>query len=265
MEMLGYIVCLLVGLSLGLIGAGGGILTVPVMVYLFHIPVLLSTTYSLFIVGAASLVGAWYQYRRDHVNLRIAVIFCLLSMSVVFVIRHYLLPRIPGDLFVVSGVTVTMSFLCMVMFSMLMILVALAMILKKQPGTAGAEKGRSNLHILWCAILVGLLTGFLGAGGGFILIPSLVLFLGLSMKDAVGTSLLIIAMNSLTGFTMDLNHVTIQWPLLAGITLIAAGGLFLGTIISKRISAEQLKLFFGWFVLAVAVGILIKELTTYTR
>ncbi|GAO43041.1 sulfite exporter TauE/SafE family protein [Flavihumibacter petaseus] len=262
MELLGYIVCLLVGLSLGLIGAGGGILTVPVMVYLFHMPVLLATSYSLFVVGGVSLTGAWYQFRQQQVNLRVALLFCAVSMSIVFVVRHFVLPRIPDELFVLFGVPVTTSFCCMVLFAILMITAALAMIMK-EPARDAAGGQQNTVHVLWCGLVVGLLTGFLGAGGGFILIPALVLFLGLPMKEAVGTSLFIIALNSLAGFALDLDHVTIEWPLLAGITVVAATGMFAGAALGRRVSTERLKHAFGWFVLVVGVAILIRELTGF--
>ena len=260
MEIIGYIVSLFIGVSLGLIGAGGSILTVPVMVYLFHVPVLEATSYSLFIVGSTSLLGAYYQYKQDQVNGKVAIFFGLVSMSVVSLIRNYVLPKIPDVLGRLHGVAITTSFVSMLMFSILMTVAAWAMIRKKQSGEVTAQPKRMSIRLLWCGIMVGLLTGFLGAGGGFVLIPSLVLFLGLSMKNAVGTSFLIIALNSLLGFSMDLHHMVIQWKLLGFVSLFAAGGILLGIVMSRKISAAQLKVSFGWFVLAVAVLILVKEL-----
>lgn len=264
MEIVGYIASLFIGVSLGLIGAGGSILTLPVMVYLFHVPVMEATSYSLFIVGLTSLLGAGYQYKQEQVNGKVAIIFCLASLTVVSLIRRYVMPSVPPQLFTMYGVPVTSALISMVLFSILMMAAAFAMIRRKRSGETPMPPSSRNLPRLWlCGIVVGVVTGFLGAGGGFILIPSLVLLLGLPMKEAIGTSLLIIALNSLVGFALDLHHVAVEWKLLGYVTLFAAAGILAGMALGKKLSAQKLKISFGWFVMALGIVILLKELTAF--
>jgi uncharacterized protein len=261
MEILGYIASLLIGVSLGLLGAGGSILTVPVMVYCFHVPVLMATSYSLFIVGVTSLLGACHQYRQENVDGKVAILFCFVPLMMVSLIRTYVLPEIPPQLFEVYGVPVTFSVLSMVLFSLLMMTAAIPMVRRRYSKEVLPPSNRAVHRMIVSGIVVGLVTGFLGAGGGFILIPSLVLLLGLPMKKAIGTSLFIIALNALVGFALDLQHMVMNWTLLGYVTLVAMVGIFLGAAISRKVSAGGLKVFFGWFVMLVAVVILAKELT----
>ena len=263
MEVIGYIAALFIGISLGLIGGGGSILTVPVLVYLFTVNPLLATSYSLFIVGATSLVGAINNYRKNLVRIKIALLFGASSITTVFITRKFLLPFIPDTIFSIRGFTVSHSLLTMVLFAVLMLMAANAMI---RNGNNPRNKKRGDQpkanfpKLLSYGVVVGLATGLLGAGGGFLLIPTLVLFVGLPMKEAVGTSLLIIALNSLIGFMGDVDHFIIDWPFLATITTIAIAGIFMGTFLSKTINGEKLKKAFGWFVLTMGISILIKEL-----
>lgn len=260
MEIAGYISSLFIGISLGLIGGGGSILTVPVLVYLFHINPVLSTSYSLFIVGATSLAGAINNYRKNLVKVKVALLFGLTSITTVFITRKLIIPFLPEKLFSIGSFAITHSFLTMVLFALLMLAAANAMI-KNGRNTAGVKpKTKLNLvKLLLYGIAVGLATGFLGAGGGFLLIPTLVLFVGLPMKEAIGTSLLIIALNSLIGFTGDLGHFSIDWKFLCLITLIAIAGIIIGGLINKKVKGEKLKKGFGWFVMIMAIFILISE------
>ena len=263
MEILGYIASLFVGISLGLIGAGGSILTVPVMVYLFHVPVLMATSYSLFIVGVTSMLGAGFHFKQDNVNARVVGIFCLASLTVVSLVRNYVIPALPSRLFELKGVPVTTSLVSMLLFSLLMMAAGLPMIRRRLSGEGLLTSERSLLRLWICGIVVGLVTGFLGAGGGFILIPSLVLLLGLPMKKAIGTSLLIIALNSLAGFALDLHHMEIRWNLLVFVTLIATAGILIGMVAGSRVSGEKLRFSFGWLVMTLGIVILLKELTAF--
>ena len=261
MQITGYIASLFIGISLGLIGGGGSILTVPVLVYLFSINPVLSTSYSLFIVGSTSLIGAIDNYRKNLVRVKVALLFGLSSITTVFITRKFLIPLIPEKLFTISGFTITHSLITMVLFAALMIMAANAMIRNGNNITKEKAKGNTNLIILLSyGVAVGLATGILGAGGGFLLIPTLVLFVGLPMKEAVGTSLLIIALNSLIGFTGDLGHFAIDWVFLSVITVIAVIGIIVGGLLNKKIKGEKLKKGFGWFVLVMGVFILIHEI-----
>lgn len=263
MELFGYIASAFIGLSLGLIGGGGSILTVPVLVYLFGVPPLLATSYSLFIVGSTSLIGAANNLRKGEVSLKAALVFGTTSIVTVFATRKFLIPVIPKDLCTVGGVTITEPFLTMVLFGILMLLSSFTMITgTKDADQEPAEKGdySQGFKLLAYGISIGLVTGLLGAGGGFLLIPALVLFIGLPMKKAVGTSLLIIALNSLIGFLGDLGHFTIDWGFLLLIALIAAGGVLLGGRIARLIPAGSLKKGFGWFVMVMGIWVLVSEI-----
>jgi uncharacterized membrane protein YfcA len=262
LSVFGYIACLLIGVSLGSIGAGGGILTVPVMVYLFHVPVVLATSYSLFIVGLTSLLGAASNYRQSNTNIRVAGLFCLVSAGIVLLIRSWLLPLIPNRLFYVGSVPVTWPLTSMLLFAALLFVSASAMI--RQRDDAVACGGRRNIfHLVGSGIVVGGVTGLLGAGGGFILIPSLVLLLKFPVKEAIGTSLLIIAVNSLLGFGMDLRHMPVDWHFLGWVTVVAGVGIFLGIAVASRVPGSRLKVIFGWFMVGIGVIVLAKELVGF--
>ena len=261
MEIVGYIASLLVGVSLGLIGGGGSILTVPVMVYLFGLQPLVATSYSLFIVGSASLVGAVNNFKKGLVNINAAALFGTTSLVTVFLTRKFILPVLPERIFTVAGVNITSSFLIMILFAVLMMIAAFSMI--RNPSVQEEKKnGKDQIQlfkVLGYGIALGLVTGLLGAGGGFLLIPALVFLLKLPMKKAVGTSLLIIAFNSLIGFVGDLGHFSIDWAFLLKITLVAIAGIFIGTALNKRIPGEDLKKGFGWFVMVMAIYIITRE------
>ncbi|MCB0700036.1 MAG: sulfite exporter TauE/SafE family protein [Chitinophagales bacterium] len=259
MEIIGYIASILIGLSLGLIGGGGSILTVPLLVYLFGTSPTTATSYSLFIVGASSLIGAWRNHANGNVNLKTALLFGVTSITTVLLTRRFIIPAIPENLFAIDGWTVTKSMFTMVLFALLMLMASVSMIKgrKEQKEAPGSTK---MLPLILYGIGIGLVTGFLGAGGGFLLIPALVFFVGLDMKTAIGTSLAIIAMNSLIGFVGDIGIVEIDWLFLLSITAIAVAGIFVGIALGKKIDGAKLRKGFGWFVLAMGILILIKEL-----
>ena len=246
MEIIGYLASILIGISLGLIGGGGSILTVPVLVYLFDIDPIQATAYSLFIVGASSLVGAWPKYKQGFVNLKTAIIFGIPSIIAVFSTRKFLLPALPNEIAEFGGIIITKS---------LMIRSRTSSIEVKEE----AQKFNYPIIILE-GCLVGILTGLVGAGGGFLIIPALVMLSKLPMKQAVGTSLLIIAAKSLIGFTGDLGNDTMNWTLLLTVTTLAIAGIFIGDKLSKRIDGNKLKIGFGWFILVMGLYIIAQQL-----
>jgi len=261
MEIIGYIASLLIGVSLGLIGGGGSILTVPVLVYLFGVNPVLATAYSLFIVGATSLVGAYPKYKSGEVNLKTALIFGIPSIIAVFATRAFIVPAIPKEVFHIGDFVVTKSLLMMMLFAVLMVFASVSMIRNKKGKVSETGEQKFNYPmILLEGAIVGVLTGLVGAGGGFLIIPALVLFSKLPMKQAVGTSLLIIAAKSLIGFTGDLGKQTMDWTLLLSVTGLAIVGIFIGNTLSKKVSADGLKKGFGWFVLVMGIYIIVKEL-----
>lgn len=260
--MIGYIAAALIGISLGLIGGGGSILTMPVLVYLFNVPPVLATSYSLFIVGSTSLLGTLINLRNGQINVRTALLFGLASVLTVFLIRKFVISLIPVHILSVGGFELTTPVLTMLLFAVLMISAAASMIRQRRPRSASSDNGVQNKipKLLLYGVGIGTVTGFLGAGGGFLLIPVLVLLLRLPMKTAIGTSLMIIAINSLIGFTGDLNNFKMDWKLLLTISAIAASGMLVGSLLSLKISGEKLKKAFGWFVFIMGTYIIIKEL-----
>lgn len=261
MEIVGYIASLVIGISLGLIGGGGSILTVPVLVYLFKIEPVIATSYSLFIVGLSSLVGVIPKYKQGMVNLKTAIIFGIPSIAAVFATRKFIIPQIPKEVFSIGDFVVTKSILMMILFAVLMVFASVSMIRDKKKNAA-AENGEQKFNyplILLEGAVVGILTGLVGAGGGFLIIPALVLLSKLPMKQAVGTSLLIIAAKSLIGFTGDLSNYTMDWKLLLTVSAIAVAGIFIGDALSKKIDGNKLKKGFGWFVLVMGIYIIVKE------
>ena len=262
MEILGYIASVIIGISLGLIGGGGSILTVPVLVYLFGVNPLLATAYSLFIVGSTSLVGAVPKYKQGLVNLKTALIFGAPAIAAVYITRKFIVPAIPEEVFTIGTFIVTKSILTMLLFAVLMLFASYSMIKGRnedENGNAGEQKFNYPL-ILLEGTVVGILTGLVGAGGGFLIIPALVLLSKLPMKQAVGTSLLIIAAKSLIGFLGDICHQTIDWKLLILVTMLAITGIFIGNGLSKKVPGAKLKKGFGWFVLIMGIYIIVKEL-----
>lgn len=261
-EILGYTGAIAIGLSLGLIGGGGSILTVPLLVYLFHIEPILATAYSLFIVGFNALIGSLKYARKGLVNFKVGFIFASPAFIAVYLTRRFLVPNLPDIWFSLGDLTVTKGIGVLTIFAILMIAAAYSMIKKKVYTRPDDKKLRLNIpSIILEGTVVGVLTGTVGAGGGFLIIPALVLFARLPMKMAIGTSLLIIAVNSLIGFIGDIQvREHIDWIFLLVISALAMSGIFIGTMLSSKVNNAQLKKVFGYFVLVMGVFMIIKEL-----
>lgn len=261
MDIIGYLASIIIGISLGLIGGGGSILTVPVLVYLFSIDAVLATTYSLFIVGATSVVGSISYFKKKLIHLKTALVFGGTSIISVFIARTYLVPAIPAEIFKMGHFTLTKSMFLMLLFAVLMLFASYKMIKKCiQCNEEETQSHRINYPAAFLqGTLVGVVTGLIGAGGGFLIIPALVNLLKLPMKIAVGTSLLIISINSLVGFLFSISTTTIQWKFLFTITSIAIIGILIGSFLSTKVDGKKLKPAFGWFVLVMGIYIIFKE------
>lgn len=258
MEYLGYLASIIIGVSLGLIGGGGSILTIPILVYLFKINPELATSYSLFIVGISSLFGCFSHYKMGNLKIKAALYFAIPSVISILIIREVIFPQIANTLFSIASFQVSKDFLIMIIFSILMILAAVSMIRSKLPEIPSSTTNYTQLGII--GFVVGIITGFLGAGGGFLIIPALLFFANLPMKQAVGTSLLIIFINSALGFAGDVYIGTpIDYTFLLTIAAMAFIGILIGTRLSKKIDGTQLKPLFGWFVLIMGIYIITKE------
>ena len=262
MEYVGYFASILIGVALGLIGGGGSILTLPVLVYLFAIEPVVATAYSLFIVGLTSAVGSANYFKKGLVNIKTAIVFGIPSIISVFLTRALLVPAIPDIIFSSGNFTFTKDLFLMLFFALIMIFASYSMIKKdKIKLVIEPEIQKFNYPIILIeGAIVGVVTGLVGAGGGFLIIPALVILSKLPMKEAIGTSLAIIAAKSLIGFFGESSENAINWQFLFTISAFAIVGIFIGTALSKKIDGNKLKPAFGWFVLVMGIYIITKEL-----
>ena len=261
-DFFGYISALIIGISLGLIGGGGSILAVPVLAYLFSVNEKVATAYSLFIVGVSALVGGLKQHLKGYVDWRTAVVFGLPAIVGVSVVRRFVVPALPEVLFNIDDFEFTRRMGMFGLFAILMIPAAFSMLNtrkeKKQKGD-GTVKYNYPL-IIGEGLLVGGITGMIGAGGGFLIIPALVILANVEMKVAVGTSLIIIAIKSLLGFFIgDALTMEIDWMFLIVFTLISFVGIFIGSYLSNFIDGNKLKKGFGYFIFIMAIFIFYME------
>ncbi|MFL5764601.1 MAG: sulfite exporter TauE/SafE family protein [Bacteroidia bacterium] len=263
MEYLGYIAAVLIGVLLGLIGAGGSILTIPVLVYLIGIPPVNATSYSLFIVGISAFIGGLRYMRNNLICIRTVLVFGLPSVLGIFLTRKYLLHRIPEHIAQFGSVEITKDAALMILLAGLMIAAAWSMI--RKPSSLRVDQNRQNEQyryflILQQGIIVGALVGLVGAGGGFLIIPALVMLAKLPMKKAIGTSLVIIALNSSVGFLSDFGAHQFNWNFLLLFSAFAISGIIVGTYLNRFVSGAKLKPGFGWFILLMGIYIIGKEL-----
>ncbi|HEY3403062.1 MAG TPA: sulfite exporter TauE/SafE family protein [Ohtaekwangia sp.] len=259
MEVIGYLAAILIGLILGLLGGGGSILSIPILVYIFQIDAVTASAYSLFIVGVTSFVGAIPKYKEHLVNIRTGLLFGIPSIISIFATRKWIIPAIPDVILHTESFIITKRILILGLFALLMILTSISMIRNKKE----LQNKDNRFRTFWVVlegIIIGFLTGLVGAGGGFLIIPALVLLTGLPFKTAVGTSLFIIAINSLIGFLGDVFNYAMDWKFLLMITALAVIGILIGNFTSKKISSLKLRKSFGWFVLLMGTWILIREL-----
>jgi len=254
-----YVAAFLIGAILGLIGGGGSILTVPLLVYFLGFNPIIATAYSLFVVGSSSLVGVIEKYRKGLVDFKTGLAFSFPSFIAVFISRRYLVPAIPDKLFTIGEFSLTKGMAIMIFFAIIMFLAAFSMIKTKQKESVSTGS-QPYYKTFVQGIIIGVITGLIGAGGGFLYVPALVLWAGLDMKKAVGTSLVIVAINSLIGFSGDAQTLDIDWFFLLTFSLLTIVGILVGGYFSKFVSGKKLKKSFGWFVLVMSIYIILKEL-----
>lgn len=260
MEIIGYIVAILIGVSLGLVGSGGSILTVPVLVYLFGIDPVLATTYSLCIVGVSSIAGVISKFKQNLLDFKIIFSFGIPSLLGVIISRKLLLPAIPIQFNLLGIEGISKSNFIMLFFATLMLASASSMIFGKNNLDTTIQKPNYGATLSFVGILEGLITGIVGAGGGFLIIPALVLLGKLPMKKAIASSLFIITIKSIIGFVGDLSHTKVNFQFLFFIVVLATGGIIIGNFLNNKIEGAKLKKGFGWFVLAMALVIFIEKL-----
>jgi hypothetical protein len=260
-EIIEYFCAILIGILLGLTGGGGSILTVPVLVYIIHLNPIIASAYSLFIVGVTSSFGSFINFKKRNIVLKTGLLFALPSLISVYITRKFIVHSIPEVLFENSTFIITKNVFLMVLFAVVMFFAAISMLKTPKKIDKDAIEKEKNLFLIIVQIFcVGILIGLIGAGGGFLIIPALFHFARLPIKKAIGTSLFIIAINSLIGFTGDVQNINVDWNFLFRFAAVAMFGIFVGIYLNRLINEKTLKKTFGWFVLIMAVFILTKEL-----
>jgi len=264
-EILGYAGAIVVGLLVVLIGAGGSILTVPVLVYLFHISPVIATGYALLIVGTTSIISTLSYIRRKMVNYRIAVIFGIPSVAAVYITRRYMLPAIPDEMSTFGDSVISKDAFLMLLMGVLLFVSATSMVMIKRKYDAAQELNLNTFYytrmILIEGLIIGVLTGLVGTGGGFMIIPALVILCNLPIKTAIGTALLIASAKSGIGFLGEISiNADIDYELIFKFTAFSLVGIAIGTYLSDKVSGYKLRNYFGYFLYVVGATILITEL-----
>jgi len=260
MMILGLAASLLMGMTLGVFGAGGSILTVPILVFLMGVSASEATAYSLFIVGVTAVFGAYTYYKQDLIQFKIGFVFAIPAFVGVYVVRLFLMPALPEHIASFGSYNLSKDALVLIVFSLIMMMAAYAMIKPSKVQASDEPKALNFPLIAAEGLIVGAVTGFVGAGGGFLIIPALVILAGLSMKQAVGTSLMIIAFKSLLGFVGDIQAgLVVDWILLFEIVGLSIIGVLIGERIARKVDGNKLKPAFGYFVLLMGLAILVRE------
>jgi uncharacterized membrane protein YfcA len=261
-QIIGYILAVAVGITLGLVGSGGSILSVPILVYIMGIEPVLATAYSLFIVGCSALFGGIQKAQQQLVDFQKVISFGIPSIVAVFLTRKLIIPNVPDVIFATDFFTLHKSVMIMVLFSIVMIFAATRMITTQNVTNLSDDNQTQNYgKIITQGGLIGCTAGFVGAGGGFLIIPALLFLTKIPMKKAIGTSLIIVAFQSLIGFIGDIRpEQDLDWKVLLIFTSCAILGILIGNQLSKKIDGSKLKTAFGWFVLSMGVYIIMKEL-----
>lgn len=261
LHLFGYLGVIISGILLGLLGGGGAIIIVPIMVYLFGIAPVTATGFTFFVIAFTSLVGFYRYYRQNLVSIPTALIFGLPSVVTVFISRRLILPALPDDLFQAGNFHFTKDMGIMVLFASLMLATSVNILFAKRPADIKATDEKKYGRLIVRGLLVGLITGFVGGGGGFLIVSALVLLLGMSVKSAVGTSMIIISVNSIIGF---IGHISlggdIDWKFISVFTVLAIGGIIIGNLISGLFPESMLRKVFGWFLVVMAAYILMQEI-----
>lgn len=259
-NILGVIGALVIGVFLGITGGGGSILTVPILVYLLGVMPITATAYSLFIVGITALFGTFRNMMKRMIDFRVAFVFSIPAFIAVYLTRKLIIPSIPTIIFTVQDFVLTKDLAIMIFFAFIMFFAAISMIRTRKNIAVKQVREYNYFIIVIEGFVVGILTGLVGAGGGFLIIPALVLFANLPMKRAVATSLMIISIKSLIGFIGDIGNIEIDWEFLLMFSILSIVGIIIGIYLSNFIDGKKIKKAFGWFVLVMAIYIIIKEI-----
>jgi uncharacterized protein len=260
-DLAGFALVFIIGVIMGTIGAGGSILTSAVLVYIFCISPVLSASYTLMNVCAVSIIGFVQYFRKDLVDIKTGLCYAIPALLFVFCMRRFIMPAIPAIIFTNDSFTITKDLLVMMVFAILMILIAWSMIRKPVYTVPPVQQPRSPFAMILPGIFTGLLTGFAGAGGGFVIVPALVFFAGLDIKKAIGTSLFIIAINTTTGLIGDYSAgVEYNWSFLIKLVAATVAGMLLSSRLMVKMSNEKLRRMFAFTILAMGCWVMIREI-----
>lgn len=248
-----------VGIMLGITGGGGSILSVPILVYLFLLDVVMASAYSLFIVGITSMVGTVLKQKERMVDVRSGLVFAVPSILATFSTRKWVLASIPDLIFQIGSFTLTKRALLLGVLAVVIIIVSARTILNGK-AKSNVSTPLKNYGLIPMGLITGMLAGLLGVGGGFLILPALVVFARIPFESAVGTTLFIIALNSLLGFLGDLLNYSINWTFLLSVTVLSIVGVYVGILSNKVVPVQPLQRSLGWITLALGIWILIKEL-----
>lgn len=264
MDSIGFIAASLMGLILGLLGGGGSMLTVPILFYIFKLPAVIATGYSLIVVGITSLIGAVHYGKDRLVEPKTAILFALPSMAGVFTARKWLVPSLP-EAVELGLISITKDQTIMIAFASLILAVSVSMLMIKReelaPQRLPDSKTKQTLLLAGQGLLTGIVTGFVGAGGGFIIVPILILLTGLPVRKAIATSLFIIAINSTAGIAGDISEgLTIDPFFLGKFIAFTIVGVVVGSMINRAVPVALLRKGLAYFVFTMGVLIMLKEL-----
>lgn len=258
--ILGALLFLLIGMVLSLLGSGGALLTIPVLVYVFDINPYWATSYSLFIMGVSNWNATIYNIKSKLIHYKVALYFAIPGLMVTYFIRRFIMPVIPEVVFENEILSVSKGTLIMLVFSLLIFYTAIRT-LKTKTVTENVPGKFSRLSNALQGAGIGVVTGFAGAGGGFLIVPALLFTVKIPMKEAVATSLFIISITTSLGFLGDLNpSVYMDWPFLFYCVAFSMAGIYMTNRIKDRFSNKTLKLIFGYFILGLSILIFIIEI-----
>ena len=258
MEFFGYLLAVLIGFFLGIFGGGGSLLAVPVFAYIFSLDEKVATAYSLFTVGISSIVGTIKQL--SNIEWKVTLIFGIPSIIAVWLTRFFIIPNLPEIIFDNESFIITRRMLIFGIFTFLLLISSFSMIFETSKNVKPINIKNFYVLIIIEGFIVGGLTGFVGAGGGFLIIPALIILIGLDIKKAIATSLIIIALKSTFGFFLgDVMVMNIDWDFLIYFTLLTSLGVIIGTYFGKSIDKLKLEKWFGIFIMVIAISILFKE------
>ena len=262
LHILGYLGAILTGLVLGLLGGGGALLSVPILKYMFHIETSVATSYSLFLIAITASSGAYQNIRKKLIDYNAALYYGIPSVITVYIVRRWAMPNLPKIMFTVGNYAVDKDLFVLILLVLAMVIAAYKMITAKN--TEGEQVAYTINHprLIFFAVLIGAFMALVGGGGGFLMVPALVHFANVSTKKAIGTSLVLVAINSFIGFMGDVtSHIQINWPFFFTFLFFSITGVFAGHYLATYIHNSKLRKYFGWFLLVIAVLIVIKEVS----